>query len=67
MHYNNIPTISISSSLYKYYSLNGTNNKTTQSLSGATELREEIALDREDTTLDAVVVILLRPIVLKPK
>ena len=66
MHYDNIPTNTIIKSvqvlLFEWY-----NNKTTQSLSGATELREEIALDREDTTLDAVVVILLRPIVLKPK
>jgi len=67
MHYNNIPTNSISSSLYKRYSLNGTNNKTTQSLSGATDDREEIAEERVETTDDAVVKVLLRPIVLKPK
>ena len=66
MHYSIIPTNTIIKSiqvlLFDWYK-----QQTTQSLSGATELREEIALDREDTTLDAVVVILLRPIVLKPK
>jgi len=66
MHYDNIPTNTIIKSiqvlLFEWY-----NNKTTQSLSGATELREEIALDREDTILDAVVVILLSPMVENPK
>ena len=65
MHNNIIPTNTIIKSM-QVLLFEGT-IITTQSLSGATELREEIALDQEDTTLDAVVVILFNPIVENPK
>ena len=66
MHYNIITTNTTIKSM-QVFLFEGTITTRTQSLSGATELREEIALDREDTTLDAVVDILFNPIVENPK